>query len=74
MDEYIIKQIYSDGKYVAQQLMGEIVRCKDCKHYIKSLALNRMCCYVHLLSPHAMREDDFCSLGERKDNETTEGV
>lgn len=47
----------------------EVVRCKDCKHYTKNLRLSRMCCYVHPLSPHFMLEDEFCSRGERKDND-----
>lgn len=48
-----------------------VVRCKDCKHYME-YPLNkvdkRMCCYVHILTPHFMPEDGFCSYGERKDN------
>lgn len=48
----------------------EVVRCKDCKHYME-YPLNkvdkRMCCYVHLLTPHFTPEDGFCSYGERKE-------
>jgi hypothetical protein len=45
------------------------VRCKDCKNYME-YPLNkvdkRMCCYVHLLTPHFTPEDGFCSYGERR--------
>ena len=46
----------------------EVVRCKDCKHYKEHPTSKRMCCYAHLLTPHYMREDGFCSYGERIDN------
>jgi hypothetical protein len=47
----------------------EVVRCKDCKHYMEypiNKVEKRMACYVHLLTPHFMLEDGFCSLGERR--------
>ena len=44
----------------------EVVRCRDCKHYMEHPRTKRMCCYVHLLTPHHMRNDDFCSYGERR--------
>lgn len=48
-----------------------VVRCKDCKHYME-YPLNkvdkRMCCYVHLLTPHFTPEDGFCSYGERRND------
>ena len=45
----------------------EVVRCKDCKHYMEHPATKRMCCYVHLLTPHHTQPEHFCSYGERKD-------
>ena len=42
--------------------VAEIVRCKDCKHYI-----NRQCdCFDGLCCP---KPDDFCSYGERKETD-----
>lgn len=38
-----------------------LVRCKDCKHYIKH---DKRCGLLN----HGMKVDDFCSEGERKDN------
>ena len=37
----------------------EVVRCKDCKHYKIGL------CYGW----HCVEEDDFCSYGERREEE-----
>ena len=48
----------------------EVVRCKDCKHYEKTTLGNRdrrMCTKV--LGLTIPNPDDFCSYGERKDNE-----
>ena len=43
-----------------------VVRCKDCKK--RSTCLCPLC---HCVSPRInARDDDFCSYGERKDNET----
>lgn len=40
---------------------GEIVRCKDCKYFAE---VDPAETYAHC--PH-MRETDFCSLGERRE-------
>ena len=52
----------------------EVVRCKDCQHYNKRYHR----CNLHSEEPDQystgfifeMQEDDFCSCGERRDNET----
>ena len=58
---------YADGKADA---MAELVRCKDCKHYKQNpwrKEENMMCmCWCDWI---ATDPDDFCSHGERKDNE-----
>ena len=50
----------------------EVVRCKDCKHYFDG------CCYVSTrtnkgcyprVNVHSCRENDFCSYGERKEDD-----
>lgn len=45
----------------------EVVRCKDCKHFGGHGA-----CHCHAAdengTPIFVREDDFCSYGERKDD------
>lgn len=47
----------------------EVVRCKDCKHYEYSDRLERLVCGYHRGWWVGMNENDYCSYGERKDNE-----
>lgn len=47
----------------------EVVRCKDCKHYGRNHS-----CFYHSAdeggTPIFVRDNDFCSYGERRENET----
>ena len=47
---------------------SEIVRCKDCKHYVTNTELLGNVCN-RLFTVFPMKPDDFCSYGERKDKE-----
>jgi hypothetical protein len=61
---------YEDVQYVADELIAKgvlpVVRCKDCKHF--EFAHD---CNFHAAdengTPIFVREDDFCSYGERKE-------
>ena len=50
----------------------EVIRCKDCKHWYEQ---EGVCLKIYsdgAVSPYAWQyrnSDDFCSCGERKDNE-----
>ena len=51
----------------------EVVRCKDCKHYVQFLRDEKECrctifsgCYDR---PYPTEPDDFCSYGERREGE-----
>ena len=44
----------------------EVVRCKDCKMFCRNYAHLRKHCG---LTGAIVEDDDFCSYGERKDNE-----
>lgn len=46
----------------------KVVRCKDCKHYVTNTELLGNVCN-RLFTVFPMKPDDFCSYGERKDNE-----
>ena len=46
----------------------EVVRCKDCKHYATNTELLGNVCN-RLFTVFPMKPDDFCSYGERKDEE-----
>lgn len=46
--------------------MQEVVRCKDCKHYEHFTGYNKYFCNEY---GGYVTENDFCSYGERKDEE-----
>ena len=73
--EYIDREkakrlLHIEYAYAAEQLLDEIpaadvapvVRCKDCKHY--DIGGSCIICGFQSRKP-----DDFCSYGERKDDE-----
>ena len=45
--------------------IGELVRCKDCKHY-REVTTNYGICYERPNVITSQKADDFCSYGERK--------
>ena len=58
MDEYIIKETaYPFAN--RQEIVGELIRCKDCKYYIKSES------YCDCLGI-TISDLDFCSFAERR--------
>ena len=46
----------------------EEVRCKDCRHWHYSTTLGFHYC-MYTMMGRATKPDDFCSYGERKDND-----
>lgn len=48
--------------------MQKVVRCKDCKHYVTNTELLGNVCN-RLFTVFPMKPDDYCSYGERKDEE-----
>ena len=44
----------------------EVVRCKDCDYFVGDCDKYNPHCRLHAI---LVDEDDFCSYGERKDNE-----
>lgn len=45
-----------------------VVRCKDCKHYVKSDAEHPDCDFCKRLICGTIRPDFFCADGERKED------
>lgn len=41
----------------------EVVRCKECKHFDHGICVHEFACSL-------IRDDDFCSYGERSENGT----
>lgn len=61
---------YDRGQYEKgyRAAVSEIVHCKDCKHYATNTELlGNVCNRIFTVFP--MKPDDFCSYGERKDEE-----
>ena len=63
MREYIVRETGYPGT-LKTEIVGELVRCKDCKHYWKNHT-NDYSVPVCLASPE---DDAFCSEGEREDD------
>lgn len=57
---------YTDGKAGA---MADLVRCKDCKYYQANCCFNRQWDMESAPEVPLVREDDFCSYGERREGE-----
>ena len=65
MAEYIIRETGFPGA-VKQEVIDELVRCKDCKHWGIHKRLNIPWCREAHIDRGA---EDFCSMAERKDDE-----
>ena len=72
--EVFDKPAYADGWNSAIDVIEnaptvdavEVVRCKDCIYYHKQLGYGFGQCSKYNIMPYP---DDFCSYGERKDND-----
>ena len=60
--EHIVR-IVTDGDETRAEVVGDLVRCKDCKHYRDSFPYD----ICDVFDEMATDEDDFCSYGERKE-------
>lgn len=77
---YATKEFTELLKKVENGELVPVVRCKDCKHTENMLPINNGS--GHLMGDCTLRKeddivvlvwgDDFCSYGERKDNERTD--
>ena len=63
---------YADGKVDA---MAELVRCRDCKHWLEiedtcgGGYCNHTCWFIANAEPPIVNHSDFCSYGERREGE-----
>lgn len=62
MTDYIVRET-EYPLATGQEVMGELIRCRECKHYTQGYTAP-MCtnCIVKYVKP-----DDFCSWGERRE-------
>lgn len=72
--ELIVSPIYNaKGNIVGQEYHGELIRCKDCKHYKKEIRCvgghyNGCGWWLDEGCESPVDEDGYCSYAERKDN------
>ena len=53
-----------DGKVnVVAEWQGELVRCKDCKHWYSDADTGMACEFTNMSQP----EDGYCNWGERRE-------
>lgn len=64
MSEYIEREATIKDTPTADVV--EVVRCKDCRHYVAEYCTRDIKSRTNMFY---MRADDFCSYGERKDEE-----
>lgn len=66
IDKYEIRQSdseeYNPPSYIWRDNTGEIIRCKDCKHWDESFYYCRV-----IANNIDWKADDYCSLAERKE-------
>ena len=61
-----------DADALHRKVNVEVVRCKDCKHYMpqkKSAHWENRANYCNLFARIKVQPNDFCSYGERKDGD-----
>lgn len=69
--EYIVKKSVGNqsGRVFSQKEVGELVRCKDCKHHEDFLFDDdKVLCWVHDVDI-VVAKNGYCSYGERKEQE-----
>ena len=64
----LLKNIKDNGSSSSSIDISGIIRCKNCKHYATNTELLGNVCN-RLFTVFSMEPDDFCSYGERKDEE-----
>ena len=71
--DYIVRETnYPDA--TKQEVIGELVRCRDCRYYGNTFGLSagadseRWCFLLGLVG--AFDKDDYCSHGERRSDGT----
>lgn len=62
MSEYIVRET-DCGLSTKQEIVGELVRCKDCRHKKDSIHVMIQCSLHHTW----FRPDHFCAYGEREE-------
>lgn len=67
MREYIVRETGYPGQ-LTQEIVQELVRCKDCKHY-RELGRATGICAINDIE-HRLFADWYCADGEVRDDDT----
>ena len=71
---YAMNELLSYVKKVDSGELVEVVRCKNCKHWLHLEDVMGDCTngrfHIPGVADITMNAEEFCCLGERKDNET----
>lgn len=67
MSEYIVRETGYPGA-IKQEIVQELVRCKDCRHFFRD-DMGNVVVYRCELNHEDMRDDFYCADGERRENE-----
>ena len=70
MKEYIVPCDDDVSEFESMKENTELIRCKDCQHCRRELAQGKWEGSCRYWNTHSVMLNDFCSYGERKDNET----
>lgn len=63
-----IQKIENETRRISIREIEFVIRCKNCKYYTTNTELLGNVCN-RLFTVFPMKSDDFCSYGERKDEE-----
>ena len=70
MSEYIVRETGYPGA-VMQEVVGELVRCKDCVCGEERVDKNRLTYLFCTFAQHPTVKHNYCVWGERKDDDET---
>ena len=63
MKEYVVSY---ENRYFEDVIVGELIRCKDCRWYVHSEGVCKL--YSNNYDPSVkMETDDYCSKAKRKE-------
>ncbi len=72
MKEYILTE-YDTPSTALENVIGELIRCKDCKYYRIYKHTDwtvELCGRIRTTMADPVKEDDYCSKAERRTDET----
>ena len=66
-----LERAYAEIREMPAADVAEVVRCKDCKHKVRTDANGIVICSEER-GMYCPTEDDFCSYGERRDDDVSD--